>query len=124
MKARVLLVDDKPEFRKLTRMVLSRDYDVESVENGLEALSLLQTGYLPDVIISDLLMPALDGVGFIKQVKSSGAFQKIPVIVLSSLDKSAERVKLFQLGANDFIIKPFNPEELLLRVQLQLKRSA
>lgn len=121
MEKLILVIDDKPEFRKLTKMALSREYKVETAENGLQALAMLQKGVRPDLIVSDLMMPEVNGEEFITQLKSSGTFNDIPVIVLSSIDKSSERARLLKTGAADYMIKPYNPEELLARIGLILK---
>ncbi|MEI6753162.1 MAG: response regulator [Paludibacter sp.] len=117
MKRKILIVDDKTEFRRLTKTILLSKYDVESAENGVAALSLLQNGYFPDLIVCDLLMPVLGGKDFLEQIKSSGVFKDIPVIILSSVDKSDEKIKLINLGANDYLEKPYNPAELLARIE-------
>jgi len=117
MKKKILVIDDKDEFRILTKTILSSKYDVESAENGINALSILQSGYMPDLIISDLLMPVLGGKDFLEQLKSSGAFKEIPVIILSSIDKSEEKIKLINLGASDYLEKPYNPAELMARIE-------
>ena len=121
MKKRILLVDDRSEIRKVTKLILSRNYEVKTAENGMKAIAELQNGYFPDLIISDLIMPELDGENLLKQVKASGSFQHIPVIILSSIDKSAVRVKLLKAGADDYLIKPFSPDELEVRIQKILK---
>lgn len=123
MKKKVLLVDDKSEFRKLVKIILSRRYDVETAENGLMALATLQNGIIPDIIVTDLMMPEVDGKNFVNQLKASGIFSQIPVIVLSSIDKSTERIQLIKSGANDYMLKPFNPEELDVRIQNLLKSA-
>lgn len=123
MKNKILIVDDKSEFRRLTKAILVSKYDVESAENGVEALSLLQGGYMPDLIVSDLMMPVLGGKGLVEQLKTSGAFKNIPVIILSSIDKSDEKIQLIKLGANDYLEKPYNPSELLARIENLLKNK-
>jgi len=124
MKKKILIVDDKTEFRRLTKTILQSKYEVESAENGLEALSVLKNGYIPDLIVSDLMMPELGGKEFLEQVKSSGAYKNIPVIILSSIDKSEEKIKLINLGANDYLEKPYNPAELLARIENLLKKTS
>ena len=121
MKKKILIVDDKSEFRRLTKTILQSQYEVESAENGIDALSILQNGYNPDLIVSDLLMPVLGGKDFLEQLKSSGLFKDIPVIILSSIDKSDEKIKLIKLGASDYLEKPYNPAELLVRIENILK---
>lgn len=123
MKKKILILDDKSEFRRLTKSILSNKYDVESAENGIEGLSILQNGYMPDLIVTDLMMPELGGKDFVEQLKSSGAFKNIPVIVLSSIDKSAEKIQLINLGASDYLEKPYNPAELLARIENLLKNK-
>lgn len=121
MKKKILIVDDKSEFRRLTKTILSANYAVESAENGEDALSLLQTGYIPDLIVSDLMMPVMGGKELVAQLKASGAFNSIPVIILSSIDKSDEKIKLIKLGADDYLEKPYNPDELVARIEKLLK---
>lgn len=124
MKRKILIVDDKTEFRRLTKTILQSKYEVESAENGIEALSILQNGYLADLIVSDLMMPVLGGKDFLEQIRSSGVFKNIPVIILSSIDKSDEKIKLIKLGAQDYLSKPYNPAELLARIENIFKSKA
>lgn len=121
MKRKILLIDDKNEFRRLTKLVLSNYYDVDSAESGIQAMAMLQNGYSPDLIVCDLLMPEMDGEEFLRQIRSSGVFKHIPVIVLSSIDKSVSKARLIQTGAQDYITKPYNPEELIARIDNQLR---
>lgn len=123
MKKKILIVDDKTEFRRLTKTILSKDYVVESAENGIDALSLMQNGYMPDLIVTDLMMPVLGGKDFVEQLKNSGVFNNIPIIVLSSIDKSDEKIKLINMGASDYLEKPYNPAELLARIENLLKNK-
>ena len=118
---KILIVDDKPSISKLIVQFLSRNYDVVSREDGLQALAWLHEGNLPDVIVTDLNMPNMDGFEFIIRVKESGYFSEIPIIVLSSKESSSDRVKCLKLGAEDYIMKPFNPEELEIRIERALK---
>lgn len=117
MNKKILIIDDNNEFRRLTKTILMSKYEVETAINGIEAFALLQNGYLPDLIVTDLMMPGMGGKGFVEQIKSSGAFRHIPVIVLSSIDKSDEKIQLLQLGASDYLEKPYNPSELLIRIE-------
>lgn len=117
MKKKILVVDDKQELRMLIKLYLSNDYEVETAENGLEALAQMHHGYMPDLILTDMMMPLVGGKELVAQLKSSGMFAKIPVIILSSIDKSTERIAMLRSGAGDYLIKPFNPEELLVRIE-------
>jgi CheY-like chemotaxis protein len=116
MKKRILLVDDEQEFRTLVKIILQSRYDVSTASNGLEALGLLQNGYFPDLIVSDLMMPVVNGEKFINQLASSDIFKYIPVIVLSSINESKQKVELLKSGASEYLEKPFNPEELKVRI--------
>lgn len=120
MKKKILVIDDEITIRTLLEKFLSQTYDVAAMTNGLEGLNWLQTGNLPDLMIVDLEMPNMDGYEFVKNVRASGYFQNIPIMMLSGVDSSSERVKCYQLGANDFMIKPFNPEELSLKIEIIL----
>ena len=124
MKKKILLVDDIREFRNLLRILLLKNYDIKIAGNGLEALAVLHEGYIPDIIVTDILMPEIDGKIFVSQLKASGAFRHIPVIIVSSIDNSTERIQLLKAGADDFLIKPFNPEELEIRIETTLRKSA
>jgi len=120
---KVLIVDDKPSISKLIFQILSKSYDVAYKEDGLQAIAWLQAGNIPDLIITDLQMPNMDGFELIKRVKESGLFRDIPIVVVSSKDSSADRIKCLKMGADDYVIKPFNPEELQIRVERILKRQ-
>ncbi|MBT3209791.1 MAG: response regulator [Bacteroidetes bacterium] len=122
MKKKILVIDDEATIRTLLVSFLSRKYNVVSQNNGAEGLAWLQEGDIPDLIVCDVEMPKLDGYEFIKSVKASGYFKNIPLIMLSGLDTSAERVKCLKMGANDFIVKPFNPEELDVKIEIALGR--
>jgi DNA-binding response OmpR family regulator len=119
---KILVVDDKSSISALLVQFLSTQYLVDTRADGLEALAWLQQGNFPDIIITDLQMPNMDGLELIKSLKESGYFKDIPIIVLSSKDSSADRVQCLKLGAEDYIVKPFNPEELLLRIEKILLR--
>ncbi|MFW9598825.1 MAG: response regulator [Paludibacter sp.] len=122
MKKKILIVDDRTEFRRLTKSILSTNYQVESAQNGVEAMALLQNGqFEPDLIVTDLIMPVMGGKDFLEQLKSSGVYKNIPVIVLSSIDKSDEKIKLIKMGADDYLEKPYNPAELIVRIEKLLK---
>ncbi|TAJ13946.1 response regulator [Marinilabiliaceae bacterium JC017] len=117
MKKKLLVIDDKPEIRSLISLFLSKEYEVITTSNGQKAFEWLHEGNFPDCVISDVDMPTVNGETFLSQIKASGVFKDIPVIILSSLQSSKDRIRLLQLGAHDFIVKPFNPEELKIRIE-------
>lgn len=120
---KILVVDDKQSLSELVAQFLGQSYHVSTMDNGLAAISWLQEGNMPDLIITDLEMPEMDGFELIKRIKETGLFSDIPVIVLSCRDSSTDRIECLRLGADDYMVKPFNPEELLIRVNKLLIRS-
>jgi DNA-binding response OmpR family regulator len=119
---KILVVDDKTSISDLLTKFLRSIYEVEVCSDGEQALMWLQEGNIPDLILTDLQMPNMDGMELIKRVKTSGYFSDIPIIVLSSKDSSKDRIDCLKLGADDYIMKPFNPEELLIRIEKVLGR--
>lgn len=117
MEKNILVIDDTPMMRNLIKRILAQFYTVKTEENGFDALVSMQSGYIPDLIISDLQMPKLDGFGFLEQVKSAGFSRDIPVIILTSVDDSKTKIKFLKHGVSDYLTKPFNPEELVLKVK-------
>lgn len=123
MKKKVLIIDDELSIRMLLENFLSKEYDVVTKSDGLDGLKWMEEGNMPDLIVADIQMPNLDGYEFIKNVRASGYFKDIPLIMLSGIESSSEKVKCLKLGANDYIVKPFNPEELSIRIELLLARK-
>ena len=112
----ILVIDDQPIMLKLLDQILKDRYDVVALENGKEALEWMYSGNIPDLVVADLNMPEIDGFEYIQRIRESGFFYDVPLIVLSGEESSSERIKCLKLGANDYLIKPFNPEELRLRI--------
>jgi two-component system KDP operon response regulator KdpE len=110
----ILVVDDEPQIRRFLRTSLAaQDYDVLEAENGREALDLARQ-HRPDLMILDLGLPDIDGIEVITQLRVQSA---MPIIVLSSRDDEQIKVKALDLGADDYITKPFGMEELTARVR-------
>ncbi|ACF12863.1 response regulator receiver protein [Chloroherpeton thalassium ATCC 35110] len=122
MKKTILVVDDEVAMLKILSFILTKSYDVVTKKDGDEALFWLQQGNIPDLVIVDINMPNVDGYSFIKNVRVSGFFKDIPIVVLSANDKSEDRIKCLNIGADDFIVKPFNPEELKARISSIFRR--
>jgi len=123
MKKNILVIDDEKSIRILLKNYLQKDYEVTAKENGEEGMAWLQEGNIPDLIVVDIQMPRMDGYEFIKNIRASGYFKDIPLIMLSGIESSSDKVKALKMGANDYVIKPFNPEELAVRIELHLARS-
>jgi CheY-like chemotaxis protein len=121
--ARVLLVDDDPKVLRLLEATLRlKDYEVQKVETGAEALELLKQD-VPDLIISDIMMPDLDGYDFLRRVRSMTRANTVPFIFLSARSEPEDVVRGLRLGADEFLRKPFSIDELLVRVERVLDRA-
>ena len=90
--------------------------------DGFHVLSYLQEGNIPDLIVTDLNTPHLGGLALIKQIKASDFFSSIPIVVLSGEESSEMIVTCLDAGADDFVVKPFNPKELEARIKVVLRR--
>lgn len=121
MKNRIIAIDDEQSIRFIIENTFKKDFDISTFKNGEEALVSMQTGEIPDLIICDIEMPVMNGFEFIQQVRASGFFDDIPLLMLSGKENSADRINCFDSGADDYIIKPFNPKELLARVKRRMK---
>jgi two-component system sensor histidine kinase/response regulator len=125
MSATILFVEDNDELRQNAELVLNLEgYTVQVARDGQEALDILNEGFLPDLIVSDIMMPRLDGYAFFRAVRKQRHLRAIPFIFLtargSQKDISAGRL----LGADDYLTKPFDPNEFLIAVQTRLQRAA
>jgi two-component system chemotaxis response regulator CheY len=112
MKKTLLIVDDDLSILKLLNFILSKDYDIVVKNNGIDAFGWLEDGNMPELIISDLQMPYFDGQSFIKNVKISGFYRDLPVILLSAAYDLDEQVGKMPFKVEAYIQKPFKPTEL------------
>ncbi len=119
----LMIIDDSEFMRRFLSKFLGKKLELTLVNDGVEALQKLQTGYRPDVVLADINMPNMNGFEFLEHIQASPLFQSIPIIMLSSNDDSNDRIKSLRLGAVDYIVKPFNPIELELRVDAQIQRT-
>ncbi|PQJ13034.1 two-component system response regulator [Flavipsychrobacter stenotrophus] len=120
---KVLVVEDDPTIQLIVRRSLEKRFSVSAYTNGIDALSFLQEGNLPDIIIADLNTPEMGGLELIEQLKASGYFSAIPVLVLSGEESTESRIKCLDSGADDYVVKPFNPRELEARINAILRRT-
>jgi len=124
MRKKILIIDDELSIRMLLENYLSKRNEVVTKVDGQEGIKYLEDGNMPDLIVADIQMPNMDGYEFLKQVKASGFFSNIPMIMLSGIESSQERVKFLRMGADDYIVKPFNPEELSIRIDNLISRHS
>lgn len=122
-KIKILVAEDDVFMQTILSEYLGKLYDVEIVPNGLDAFNFMQNGIIPDLIIADLNTPELDGLALIQQIRISDFFNPIPIIVLSGEESSAKRIECLNKGADDFVVKPFNPDELAARIKVILRRT-
>ncbi|MGE5393377.1 MAG: two-component regulator propeller domain-containing protein [Candidatus Saccharibacteria bacterium] len=114
-KKRILIVEDNADIRSYIRTVLQADYLVEEAENGKVGLEMLAMHDI-DLIISDLMMPEMDGIEMCKRVKSAVETDHIPIIMLTAKSDIENRIEGLSLGAESYITKPFHPQHLIIRV--------
>ncbi len=119
-KPKVLIVDDTPENIQILMGTLTDQYAIVAAINGERALKMAIGEPRPDLILLDIMMPGMDGFEVCQRLKSDAATCEIPVIFLSALDDTVNKVKGFSVGAVDYISKPFQPEEVLVRVNTHL----
>ena len=115
-RPRVLLADDNADMRAYLTRLLNRRFDVEAVTDGVAALAAAQA-HQPDVILSDVMMPSLDGFGLVRALRDDPATKTIPIILLSARAGEESRIEGLVRGADDYLIKPFSARELLARVE-------
>jgi DNA-binding response OmpR family regulator len=120
---KILIVEDDQFMQAILQKFLSTTYEIIMKSDGMEALAFMQSGNLPDLIISDLNTPNVSGLSLIEQIKLSDFFNSVPIIILSGEDSSEKRIACLDAGADDFIVKPFNPAELKSRIKVVLRRS-
>lgn len=117
----VLVVDDEPRIVKFLKLKLKASgYEVLTANSGLEALELVQAQE-PDLLVLDVLMPGIDGFETLRQVR---AMSSVPVIILSAKEASIDKVRGLELGADDYLAKPFSPDELVARIEAVRRRLA
>lgn len=120
-EAKILVVDDEERIRRLLRMYLEREnYVVEDADNGEDALQLaLKNDY--DLILLDIMMPGMDGIEVCQELRKTKA---TPIIMLTAKGEETNRIQGFEAGTDDYIVKPFSPREVVLRVKALLRRSS
>lgn len=121
MSKTILVVDDEPAIVTLITYNLEQaNYQVVSVDNGLDAVEIVQKG-LVDFVIMDLMLPQLDGIEATKQIRKFD--EQIPIIMLTAKASQVDKILGLELGADDYITKPFSPQELLSRIKVILRRT-
>ncbi len=120
---KLLLVEDDEDLKFIIEdVLLSKGYEVIAVTNGIEALEKL-SGFAPDLIISDLMMPHMDGFTLLQRVRNSPNIGAIPFVIITAYTSNQEARRARELGADDFLVKPFTADDLLTLIRTRLQRS-
>jgi DNA-binding response OmpR family regulator len=121
-KLNLLMVDDEPTLPRLLSEFFKNEFETAGASNGEECLQRLENGLTPDVIILDLNMPGLDGLQTVNRIRQNPSWKRIAIIMLSATENSTTRIACLKAGADDFVVKPFNPEEIRVRIHAILRR--
>jgi len=123
MAREVLVVEDEPDIRRLVVLHLERDgFRCRTAASGSEALRAVKAA-IPDLIILDLMLPGVDGLEVCRQLRRDTSTASIPIIMLTAKTDEVDRVVGLEMGADDYVVKPFSPKELVARVRAVLRRS-
>lgn len=123
-KGTILVIDDEKDLLELVRANLERNgFDVVTAADGRSGLEVARRRS-PNLIILDLMMPGIDGLEVCREIRGDEKIQLIPVIMLTARAEEADRVVGLEIGADDYVVKPFSPRELLARVKAHLRRNA
>lgn len=116
-RGRLLVADDEPHIRRiLTTLLEMSEFVVDSVSDGTAALELLGGSVHYDLILLDIMMPGASGLEVLQQIRSLPSRADVPVVILTAKGQDADRDEAFELGAADFVTKPFSPKKLLARI--------
>ena len=126
MSIKILVVDDEPDFQRLIKHrfrkhLRQKEYEFIFASNGLDALDKLHEHSNIDIVLSDINMPEMNGYQVCQQIKADPQTEHIPVIFISALNETLDKVTAFKVGAADYISKPFEFEEVIARVENQVK---
>jgi DNA-binding response OmpR family regulator len=117
----ILVVEDEPSIREVLELYLTRaGFDVKAVSNGREALDVLESG-TPDLVLLDLMVPEVDGFQITRHIRERG---DTPIIMLTARRGEVDRIAGLEMGADDYVVKPFSPQEVVSRVRAVLRRSS
>lgn len=122
MRASILIVDDEPDISALLAYHLAREsYRVRTAASGTEALAVVERER-PDLIVLDLMLPGISGLEVLEELRGRDETRDVPVILLTARREEADRIEGLRLGADDYVAKPFSPQELILRIAAVLRR--
>lgn len=119
MKSRIMIVDDEEHIRELIKFYLEKEgFAICEASNGLDALDIFENNYV-DLALVDVMMPKMNGWDLVRELKE---IRDVPIIMLTAKGQSADKLKGFDLGVDDYVVKPFDPDEVIARTKTILKR--
>ena len=121
-KKKILLVDDNLIQLSIVEILLRKNYEVATAKSGKEALDSLLQGLVPDLIVLDILMPNMDGWEAFGRIRAISLLHNVPIVFLSAVNEKEEINRAFEMGAADFITKPFNGKDFLERIKKAMKK--
>lgn len=123
-KPRILLVEDEDDIAFLIRFLLERNgFEVDHSNDGRQALERIEGGAPPTLVLMDIMLPYHDGLELVERLRSKPAWQAVPLLMLTAKARETDIVKALELGADDYVTKPFQPEELLARIRRLVRRG-
>lgn len=122
MKTKILIIDDCASMCKLVSHFLSTDFDCSTALSAEEGMEKFEAGLFPELVLLDLNMPGMGGEALLNKMKADERYKGVKVVIVSAETQSAVKARLINSGAEDFVSKPFNPEELLARINRILQR--
>ncbi len=121
-RARVLVVEDEPDQQELLRFNLTREgYHVSCADDGREAMEMIRNGEVPDLVVLDLMLPGMDGLEVCKSIRRDAKTAHLPIVMLTAKAEDSDVVTGLELGADDYVTKPYSPRVLLARVKAVLR---
>ena len=124
IKKTILVIDDHESIRMLMKNFLKTDYTVVTKADGLESLAWLGKGNIPHLILLDMSLPNINGLEFLTNIRSSGFFSRLPVIIVTGEENSRFQQKCQELGISGYLTKPFNPLELKTKINITINQLA
>jgi signal transduction histidine kinase/DNA-binding response OmpR family regulator/ligand-binding sensor domain-containing protein len=118
----ILVVEDNPNLREYLRLILE-DFNVKTAAHGREALEILEGGFQPVLMVTDIMMPVMDGMELLRIIRDSQKYRSLPVIMLTAKAGSTEKIEALRVGVDDYLTKPFVEEELIARMQALISNS-
>ncbi len=120
---RILMVEDDEDIAFLIRFMLERQgFAVDHAADGRQAIDYINSSHAPDLVLMDIMLPYHDGLELLENLRGQDGWQSVPVLMLTAKAREADIVRALELGADDYVTKPFQPEELLARIRRFIRR--